>query len=203
MPEDLTMQSEPPPGRRLFRFGLKSLFILMTVLCIWLGIRAARDRRAREMVAVNHAVLEALEKNVTAEPKDAHFVMPASIRQSTANFLKKSRPDSEAQRRQIANLFDGGRLYTTSTFDVPLNVEKALAADSPTNVSTRLVAHYGRGLAEAGLNLTVSGGGESSMAIWHMPDHGVSVIIDVNVDSDTKQARVRTIFIQNDKLSIW
>lgn len=203
MSEDATLESERSPGHRFFRFGLKSLFVLMTVLCIWLGTRAARDRQAREMVAINHAVVDALEKNTTAEPKEAEFVMPASIRQSTASFMKKNRPDSETQRRQITSFFDGGRLYSTSTFDVPLNVQKALAADSPENVSRRLMGHYERGLAETGLNRTVSGGGESSMAIWQMPAHGISVIIDVNVNPERKQARVRAIFIQNDKMSIW
>jgi hypothetical protein len=203
MPNDLTIRSGRQASRRLFRFGLKSIFILMTILCIWLGIHAARDRRAREMVAINHAVFEALAKNATAQPKDAYFVMSASIRQSTASFIKKSRLDSETQRRQIASLFNGGRLYATSTFDVPLNVEKALSVDSPEQVSRRLLGHYENGLAEAGLKRSLSSSGESSMAIWEMPDHGLSTIIDVVVSPERQQARVRTIFIQNDQLSVW
>jgi hypothetical protein len=203
MASDTASDTTQRNGPWRLRFSLKWLFVVVAILCVCLGYYAARDRRAREMVALNHAILERMERNVATAPNDASFVMPESIRQSTARFLSRSRRDRDSQRRQIASFFGGGNLYGTSSFDVPLNVEKALATDSAAKVSSRVISHYESGLARIGLQRTITGGGEASRAVWQIPDHGISVIIDVNVDARSKQANVRTLFIHNEKLSIW
>ena len=48
--------TEAKPKRRWFRFSLRTLLVLMTVLCVWIGIQVNSARRQREAVA---AILKA------------------------------------------------------------------------------------------------------------------------------------------------
>ena len=46
-----SMDQTPAKRRRWFRFSLRLLFVVMTVLCIWLGIQVNAARRQKEAVA--------------------------------------------------------------------------------------------------------------------------------------------------------
>ena len=40
------------PRRRWFQYSLRTLFVLVTVLCVWLGVTVERARKQREAVVV-------------------------------------------------------------------------------------------------------------------------------------------------------
>jgi hypothetical protein len=40
-----------PPRRRWFRISLRTLLLLVTVLCIWLGVKVNLARRQKEAIA--------------------------------------------------------------------------------------------------------------------------------------------------------
>ena len=44
------------PRRRWFQFSLRTLFVLLTVLCVWLAVTVERVRKQREAVAAIEAV---------------------------------------------------------------------------------------------------------------------------------------------------
>ena len=44
------------PRRRWFQFSLRTLFVLVTVLCVWLAVTVNRARKQREAVAAIEAV---------------------------------------------------------------------------------------------------------------------------------------------------
>lgn len=44
--------SESNPNRRWFRFSLRTLFVLVTVLCVWLGFKVNSAHRQKEAVAM-------------------------------------------------------------------------------------------------------------------------------------------------------
>ena len=46
----------PKPRRRWFQFSLRTLFVLLTVLCVWLAVTVNRARKQREAVAAIEAV---------------------------------------------------------------------------------------------------------------------------------------------------
>ena len=48
----------PKPRRRWFQFSLGSLFVLLTVLCVWLGVTVERARKQRESVEAIEKALE-------------------------------------------------------------------------------------------------------------------------------------------------
>ena len=50
------MSAAPPDRRRWFRFGLRTLMLALTVLCVWLGFKVNAARRQREAV---QAILQA------------------------------------------------------------------------------------------------------------------------------------------------
>jgi len=44
------------PRRRWFQFSLRTLLVLLTVLCVWLGVTVNRARKQREAVAAIEAL---------------------------------------------------------------------------------------------------------------------------------------------------
>ena len=44
------------PRRRWFQFSLRTLMVLVTVLCVWLGLVSERARKQREAVAAIEAL---------------------------------------------------------------------------------------------------------------------------------------------------
>jgi hypothetical protein len=192
-----------PPGRWQFRFGLKTLFIIMTVSCVWLGWRMARQRQAAAMVARSRAVMDVIDGNMSTPPQGTSFVMPPHLRQQTASFLTRTRPDPSNQTKQVSNPFGDGRFYSMSTRGEPLDITKLLATGNAAAASVQIRNQYERGLAKLGLQRALTSDGEKATSIWGLPEHGLHVIIDVDSDTARNQADVRVIFLHSEELKAW
>lgn len=186
------------PWPRL-RFSLKALLVLVTLVGLWLGWKTARERRAAEMVARHHSMLDLIENNMATAPTGTSFRFSPAQRQRTAAFRKRTRPNQAEQRQNLGGMFENGRFRNTVTRTVILDVSQA-AVDRDT-LTSRIRAHYEQGLDELGLRRIVDLGGHRATGIWTLPDENLNVIIDVVIESD--DAQVRTIYLYNDRLSIW
>jgi hypothetical protein len=49
--KNLSAKSEPPSRRRWLRFSLRTFLLVLTVVCIWLGVKVNQARRQKESVA--------------------------------------------------------------------------------------------------------------------------------------------------------
>jgi hypothetical protein len=187
-----------------FRFSLKWLLILIASLSILLAIYTTRERKSREMVALNDNISNAIEENVRKEPPNTKFLQPESFRRRIADFMKGARSKNYQRRGLAERVFGGGSLFAHSSYNTNLDVTNALAAPNGSYTPVQLLSHYANSLAELGLKQTVINSSPyTAAAMWELPEHGVSVIIDVILDAAAKDARVRIIFIQNDRISIW
>ena len=189
--------------RGRFRFGLKSLLVVMTIVCVYLGWRTARHLQATAIVARSNAVLNVIESNMAAAPPNTSFVTPLHLRQRSATFQKRARPDQADQTDRLGQVFGGGSLYSMATRSEPLDIMQLLTTGNAAAASVQIRSHYERGLAKLGLRRAMTGDGEKSTAIWQMPEHGLYVIIDVDADPVRKQADVRAIFLHSESLSAW
>ncbi len=196
-----TETKQDPPQRRRIRFGLKTAFVVMTVLCLWLGWRMARQRQAAAVISRSYAVLDVIESNIATAPPNTIFTMPSHLRQRQANFLKQTRQGSIEQSSQLGSIFGSGRYYIMATRGQPLDITKLVATSDTKAASVQIRTHYEKGLAKLGLKRSLTSDGEKATAIWQMPDHGIHVVIDVHADQN--QADVRVIFMHNETLSIW
>jgi hypothetical protein len=177
------------------RISLKAVFLIITVLCIWLAIRTTRERRSEGMVDVYVAIHNAIMNNMGSAP-DGASIVPAKLHGVPAEI--------QIGGFERTKRFAGENLNGTVVVEVPLKLEDSLMEDSSTNISGRLLTHYERGFDQIGLRRAgTRPNDESTTAVWRMPEHGVCLVIDVLIDLPAKNAKVRTIFIQNDAATIW
>ncbi len=187
-----------------YRFSLKWLLLVMAILCVLLGIYATLERKAREMLSLNNSILNVIEENFGLEPLNTTFFLPESLRRTTADFMKRTRTEDYERRKQGEHVFSGRTLYATSSYNTELDVANVLVVPGANNVAVRLLSHYAKGFTELGLSQTsITTSPDTATAIWQIPDHGVTVVIDVILDASSKQAKVRAIFVQSDRTSIW
>lgn len=173
------------PRVRRFRFGLKTLFVVMTVLCFWLGGQVVRYRQSAAVVARYHAVSAALEQKMMTAPLNTRFIRV------------------DVPLPSIERSSDKWRFRTTEIWTWWLDISKFPVTIDIGDAGTKIRTYYERGLDDLGLVRTATTGGANASAIWEMPQHGVYVIVDVHIDAALKQAHVRLVFLQNEKLSLW
>ena len=87
------------PRRRWFQFSLRTLFVLVTVLCVWLAMTANRARKQREAVAA----IEAMGGTVYYDYQI----------DSTVTFLRRAKPDGQKWLRELI-----GKEYFVSVYGV-------------------------------------------------------------------------------------
>src|SRR4051812_25419407 len=96
---DIQAVRPPENGITRFRFSLKWLLLVVAILCVLLGIYTTLERKAREMLALNNSILNAIEDSLRLEPTSTTFVMPESLRRTTADFMTSTRAQDHARRR--------------------------------------------------------------------------------------------------------
>lgn len=204
MSEVVSESNRKAPRRARFRVGLKALFAVMTLLCLWLGWRMARQRQAAAIVARSQTILDGIESNMTTVPQGASFTISSNLRQRKSSFLKKTRRDPSDLTNQLGGISSNGRFYTSAIRGEPLDITNLLATKSAADASLQIRSHYEQGLKKIGLRRTVTTNSvEKATAIWQMPEHGLHVIIDVDADAARKQADVRIIYLHSESLSFW
>jgi hypothetical protein len=191
--------------RRRFRFGLKTLFIAVTVLCIWLGYRYVRERRTNEILARHEAVLATLTKQIATPFQTLYAISPGG----EDELLRRFGHDSKRFRRATLLRVDHSSPGQSSALDV----SKLLASGTnPTTIADRLAQHYGSALVPAGFEHTYTHGGSRSdlgsvsgtyRGIWTSPAGDLNVIIDAEVFAQSKTATVSILFTDSQQIRIW
>jgi hypothetical protein len=128
-----------PPPRRQFRFGLKALFIVMTLLCVWLGYKFARERRAAEMLSRRQAVYNTLIKNLSKPTADTHIKFAAELlRMALAS-------------RDERWILSSGTSRTYAEDHLELTLGPTISSMSGDKIVGEIADHVGRGLNQCGL----------------------------------------------------
>ena len=132
------MKTSDYPRRRWFRYSLRTLFVVLTVFCVWLGVQVKwiRDRReAREWIeAQGGALLEEEGRAVTIEDvgygssrtigmskvSDPARMAPLSIRLFGAKsvlyiYLPQSAGASNDKRSELKGLFPESEIRETTS----------------------------------------------------------------------------------------
>ena len=80
--------TETKPKRRWIRFSLRTMFVLVTVLCVWLGNQASSVRQRKQLLSKLDSVVNGLPTYKTVNRNGQQFVLngdfatPADLRLS-------------------------------------------------------------------------------------------------------------------------
>lgn len=195
MSDDAPLNDSP---RRRFRFGLKHAFIIMTLLCVWLGVKVARERRADEMIARRHAVYNTLLKNMSKPFMDARIEFaPRLLRHTNSTFRKDW-------------ILGTGASRSYETDELELTLGPTIASLPADKIVREIADHVGLGLNECGLynegGLTESfGPAVQYIGSWQQDSKSeFTVIIEVVAEpAQSKSAMVWVAVIENQLLSHW
>ena len=67
--------TETKPKRRWFRFSLRTLFVLMTVIGVWLGYQASSVRQRKQLLSRLDSVVHGLPTYKTVNRNGQQFVL--------------------------------------------------------------------------------------------------------------------------------
>lgn len=182
------------PNWRRFRFGLRSLFVLVTMLCIGLGLKFPSDRRAAYIETWDRALRNVICENIATVP---NCLAVAKLMEQSPSIVATDKlwPNDEpaARPRKVNDIL------TSWAPNIVLDVSTALQLEQPAALANRLLKHYESGLAEHGLQrisfepgMTCPTTTESS-AVWvsDRPELNTFVTIAVRVSADTNQGNVQ------------
>jgi hypothetical protein len=212
--------SKPIKPRFRFRFGLKAIFVVVTVLCLWLGYKAARERRADGILARHDAVLATLVKQIATPP--AHTFYSISPGSEDELLYRLGYPGRQFRRATVLRVDHSG---STTSQNLKIDVSKLLDGNTnPVTVADQLIQHYGGALAPIGFVQTLTHGDSTSQGssttqdgktiaietqlgecrgIWSSAKSDISVVIDGKVFAPSKQAIVSILVIDSQQLYLW
>jgi hypothetical protein len=171
------------------RFGLKLLFVLMTVLAVVGGSWAARRQAAARAAARHNAVVKQLLSSLAMPPRGTKIVTPGRP--------QRFRPIKE---RTDDDFLNNDPRNVASMSGVTLDLTGSWLQNTP----AALTFHYETGLAKLGLSRTNSSSNDrEARVLWIDHDNDLHVLIDVAVDQNTLGAHVQVMFIDSQKLSVW
>jgi hypothetical protein len=204
------MQSETttPIQKSRVRFGLKTLFVVMTAVCLWLGYRAVLQRRANEIVALHDAVLAAITKQLPPPRVPTQVSIPPGNEDEL--LLRLDRAGKDFQR---VRLFRVDHTDPATSQNPRIDVLKLLASKThPTTIADNLAQHYGKALEAIGFHQILSHGGSRSdfesvsgtcRCVWSSPTSDIQVVIDGEVFVQSKSAMVTILVIDSQQLHLW
>src|SRR6478672_6356127 len=73
MTVDAASQAEVLPRRPRFSFSLRSVFVLVTIFCLWLSYKSVSKYHSRQIVARHNAFVGALARNIATPPPNTSF----------------------------------------------------------------------------------------------------------------------------------
>jgi hypothetical protein len=143
-----------PPRRRRLRFGLKTLFIILTALCLWLGYHVVREHRADEILARHDAVLAVLVKQIATAPAQTFYSISPGSEDEVLHRL--GYPDRRFRRATLLRVDHSG---STTSQSLAIDVSKLLAINTnPTTIADQLAQHYLGALVPLGFQHTYTHG---------------------------------------------
>lgn len=189
--------NELPPNRFRFGFGLKALFVVVTILCLAFGYHSIRRQRALEIVANHDRVVDALVRNFTRVPQGAASSTEVGREEDIRNSLLW-----EGYSQPVNVVMETGSINSTRGKTVTIGISKWLSSSPPSHIAGSLLGHYSNGLDQAGLNMRNGARcGSTQYEVWASPRQDRVVVVDVNVNPDKSLARVRTLFIDSQQLA--
>jgi hypothetical protein len=195
------------PRRRRLQFSLRTAFVAITLLCIWLGIKLARERRSNEMLARHEQLLDIIVNNTVTPPPNAfHSVYPGDKDEILTNLRS---PYSAEQEGFLG--FDLLHGHTSPARIAALTLQLDVSRLLPMNrdqVSERMIVHYEQGLEKFGMyrfqSITRTNTiGARSRSVWASKESELSIVIDADVAADVPVAEVRILVIDAQQFRLW
>jgi hypothetical protein len=189
-----------PPVVR-FRFRLKTLFVIITLVCILLGLKLAHERRARAILSRHKSLIEALTANVLSPPQDTVYITPPGDASEIASRLNFSCVD------QFHFLAPGGPARVGGQTFV-LDVSKSPRRKQGGELGQMLTEYYAKGLSRLGMKQrqAVYGAGLNgrwSRCVWVSSDYDLTVVIDSDISADDNRAEIRILVIDGQSHELW
>jgi hypothetical protein len=192
--------------RRRLAFSLKSIFLIVTVLCLWLGYNAAYRVRARQVVARHNQVITAIARNIASPPKGMQYHSPRP--QDEGQILARAGWPKGIDPKMAVSPLDTspGRIETESFL---LDIPNLAGSPNPSRVVWQVIEHYGNGLEELGLitgaNFTGTDRslGSHASAVWISPSVDLNVSVDVDIDFPTSTAHVTIVSVDSQRIQLW
>lgn len=203
----MTLQANPSDRqRRRLSFSLKSVFLLVTVLCLWLGYRTAYRRQARQVVSRHNEIIAALSRNIAAPPEGMRYRSPGPQDEgqilARAGWPKGIDPQIAVSPLQTSP----GRIETESFL---LDIPNLVSTPNPSRVDWHIIEHYGNGLEELGMisgasfTGTERSGESHASAVWISPAGDLSVTLDADVDFPSSTAHVTIVSVDSQRIQLW
>jgi hypothetical protein len=184
---------EPTRRQRRFQFSLKSFFVLVTFLCLWLGYRAWHRYRAEQMVERHNSLIGVIARSVATPPDGTAFRFQQPQNEETilgrAGWPKGFDPSTAAE-------FNNNPRCRFDTESFLLDVSKLLTGPKPKRVVWDIASYYCSGLEELGLESAADFSGPSDAdgtiagVVRVSPTGDLQVFITVQLDQSDGTAHV-------------
>jgi hypothetical protein len=187
-------------NRPRFRFGLKTMLVLVALACVWLGMRAARERRATEMATRRNTIFDALDSNPVDPPAGTRLT-----RRASASF---GPPDQDAFDVDQQRILSAGHSRSSDTFQFWFVIGPPHAAATGTQLVQSLGEYIGGGLERLGFEkpsgfaTPIGGSAFRYIDVWRgKASSDFTVVIEVVAElSETNQAYGWASVIENQSL---
>lgn len=178
----------------------------MTVLCVWLGYKFARERRAAEMDARHNALLDQIIINTVPPPTGTFHTLNPGSRDVLSAHLGRTTSRNRLRRDAILR---AGAADTVTTESLVLDVSGLTAKYNKPDIARQLATHYSDGFENLGLNPRITtnrpanASGFRATIVWTSPKNELIVIVDANVSADQPTAEVEMLLIDSQQLRLW
>lgn len=200
-----TTELATPRGSR-FHFSLKTAFVVVTLVALWLGYQQVekrhtfeRHRRANELAKQLQAIKFAVQTNLATPPLETTIIAPNS---PSADWFYAGPDERQLSLDQNAQWIYAGRsAQAVVRLELTLDASKALDVTTTWGLRKRLLRHYETNLAEQGLSRVSGRDGVSdanSVELWSIwmskkQNPSATVYIRVRADEDSNQASAQVV----------
>ena len=180
----------PAVARPRFRFGLKFVFVITTVLCLLFGYQAVRRLRANQLRSRHIALVTVFDKNLLETPPTTHIsTSPSATTIWTGDILQQTY-----------------HIRASATKSFVLTIDPPLDGKSNLTIAKQLADHFGNGLDKIDLravDLSNPGEPDSVRTAWESPERGILLLIEVRISAvaNSKLAHVSAVLIHNE--DVW
>jgi hypothetical protein len=178
----------------------------MTILCVWLGYKMARERRAAEMGDRHNELLDRIIENIVPPPTGTFYTLHPGSRDVLSVQLGRTTAHHHFQRNTILRT---GTAANVTSQNLVLNISELISKLSRLDIARQLPIHYSDGFKKLGLNPRITtnstGGASESKAtvVWTSSKNELTVVINAHVADDQPTAEVEILLIDSQQLRLW
>jgi hypothetical protein len=190
--------AELPTKRGGFRFGLRTIFVVATLLGVIFGYLAMRANWLSETARRHNAMAAKLRENLFKPPAGVAYDWPETLKKHVGRYFLQSWDE----RRRFFDLGNEARHSMTASTTLGFNIAKPPTGKHPADLCQRLLEHYEIGLETVGLARSIGGySGQRCQTLW--TDEGVVVIVEVWVNSDQTSGGVQMLVVDEQEFHLW